>query len=136
MQQFVRVLQGEAVIPALVGENGLLDLRSLIADITPETIASGVLNEVKPATLSPLAGDVQYLAPIGGVRQIPATGFNYKKHIEEMKHRNTAEKPDPHVRATRQPAGEEPFQRARLPATARRRALASGNPASIIIGSR
>jgi 2,4-didehydro-3-deoxy-L-rhamnonate hydrolase len=85
MQQFIRVLQEQAVIPALVSENGLLDLRSLIADITPETIASGVLNEVNAATLSPLAGDVQYLPPIDGVRQIPATGFNYKKHIEETR---------------------------------------------------
>ncbi len=85
MQQFVRVFQEETVIPALVSKGGLLDLRSVIADITPETIASGVLNEIKSATLSPLAGDVRYLAPIDGVRQIPATGFNYKKHIEEMK---------------------------------------------------
>jgi Fumarylacetoacetate (FAA) hydrolase family len=29
--------------------------------------------------------EVRYLAPISGIRQIPATGFNYKKHIEEMK---------------------------------------------------
>ena len=85
MQQFVRILQGDTVIPALVSENGLLDLRSLISDITPEGIASGALSEVKSATLSPLAGDVRYLAPIDGIRQIPATGFNYKKHIEEMK---------------------------------------------------
>jgi 2,4-didehydro-3-deoxy-L-rhamnonate hydrolase len=85
MQQFARLQQGNAVIPALVSEAGLLDLRSLVADITPETIASGVLAKVDAARLKPLAGDVRYLAPISGVRQIPATGFNYKKHIEEMK---------------------------------------------------
>jgi 2,4-diketo-3-deoxy-L-fuconate hydrolase len=28
---------------------------------------------------------VHHLAPIHGVRQIPATGFNYKKHIQELK---------------------------------------------------
>ncbi len=85
MQQFVRVQQGNAVIPALVSGSGLLDLRPLVADITPETIASGVLTKVSAATLKPLTGEVRYLAPIQGIRQIPATGFNYKKHIEEMK---------------------------------------------------
>jgi 2,4-didehydro-3-deoxy-L-rhamnonate hydrolase len=85
MHQFARVQQGDTVIPVLVGETGLLDLRPLISDITPETIASNVLTEVNGTTLEPLAGEVSYLAPIQGVRQIPATGFNYKKHIEEMK---------------------------------------------------
>jgi 2,4-didehydro-3-deoxy-L-rhamnonate hydrolase len=85
MQQFVRVLQGDVVIPALVSDARLLDLRALIADITPETIASGILAEVNPGPLKPVQGDVLYLAPIQGIRQIPATGFNYKKHIEEMK---------------------------------------------------
>jgi len=83
MQQFVRVQQGNAVIPALVSGSGLLDLRPLVADITPETIASGVLTKVSAATLKPLTGEVRYLAPIQGIRQIPATGFNYKKHIED-----------------------------------------------------
>ena len=85
MQQFVRVQQGNNVIPALVSDTGLLDLRPLISDITPETIASGVLTEVNTVTLKPLAGEAHYLAPIHGIRQIPATGFNYKKHIEEFK---------------------------------------------------
>jgi hypothetical protein len=85
MQQFVRVQQGNAVIPGLISDGGLLDLRSLVSDITPETIASGVLTRVNAAALKPLAGEVRYLAPISGVGQISATGFNYKKHIEEMK---------------------------------------------------
>jgi 2,4-diketo-3-deoxy-L-fuconate hydrolase len=85
MQQFVRVQQGNVVIPGLVSDAGLLDLRSLVSDITPETIASGVLTKVNATPLKPLAGEVRYLAPISGIRQIPATGFNYKKHIEEMK---------------------------------------------------
>jgi 2,4-diketo-3-deoxy-L-fuconate hydrolase len=85
MRQFARVQQGNAVIPGLVSGAGLLDLRSLVSDITPETIASGVLGKVNPTSLEPLAGEARYLAPIAGVRQIPATGFNYKKHIEEMK---------------------------------------------------
>lgn len=85
MQQFARVEQGGTVIPALVSESGLLDLRPLVRDITPETIASGVLGAVDAANLKPISGSVRYLAPIDGIRQIPATGFNYKKHIEELK---------------------------------------------------
>jgi 5-carboxymethyl-2-hydroxymuconate isomerase len=45
----------------------------------------GILTEVNTVTVKPLAGEVRYLAPIDGICQIPATGFNYKKHIEEMK---------------------------------------------------
>ncbi|MGB8030516.1 MAG: fumarylacetoacetate hydrolase family protein [Terracidiphilus sp.] len=85
MQQFARVQQGNSVIPAIVSVGGLLDLRPLVSDITPDTIASGVLAQVNAAVLKPIAGDVTYLAPIQGIQQIPATGFNYKKHIEEMK---------------------------------------------------
>jgi 2,4-didehydro-3-deoxy-L-rhamnonate hydrolase len=85
MQQFARVQHGNSVIPAVVNDGGLLDLRPLVSDITPETIGSGFLAQVNVAVLKPIAGDVTYLAPIQGIRQIPATGYNYKKHIEEMK---------------------------------------------------
>ncbi len=85
MRQFARVQQGNSVIPALVSGSGLLDLRPLVSDITPDTIGSGVLAQLNATVLKPIAGDVTYLAPIQGIRQIPATGFNYKKHIEEMK---------------------------------------------------
>jgi 2,4-didehydro-3-deoxy-L-rhamnonate hydrolase len=85
MQQFARLQQGEALIPALVSDDELLDLRPLVSEITPETIGSGVLSKVNRSALKPITGDVHYLAPIQGIRQIPATGFNYKKHIEEMK---------------------------------------------------
>jgi hypothetical protein len=54
MHQFVRVEQGNGVIPALVSDTGLRDLRSLISDITPDTIASGILTKVNTATLKPL----------------------------------------------------------------------------------
>jgi 2,4-didehydro-3-deoxy-L-rhamnonate hydrolase len=85
MQQFARVQQGDAIIPTLVRDSQLLDLRPLVSDITPETIASGVLSRVKDIRLEPVSGDWRYLVPIEGIRQIPATGFNYKKHIEEFK---------------------------------------------------
>lgn len=85
MQQFARVQLGDDVIPALVKDGGLLDLRPIVSDITPETIAGGVLSRVNDTVLKPVVGEVRYLAPIHGVRQIPATGFNYKKHIEELR---------------------------------------------------
>src|ERR1700733_10702175 len=40
---------------------------------------------VSTAPLTSLAGEVRHLEPISGISQIPATGFNYKKHIEELK---------------------------------------------------
>ena len=85
MQQLVRVQQNNTVIPALVTDGGLLDLRSLVADITPDTIASGDLSRIDTNALKPITGEVRYLAPISGINQIPATGFNYKQHIAEMK---------------------------------------------------
>jgi 2,4-diketo-3-deoxy-L-fuconate hydrolase len=85
IQQFARVRQGDTTIPVLVNGETLLDLRPVVPDITPAAIASGALNKVNSAGLAPLRGAVTSLSPINGVRQIPATGFNYKKHIAEMK---------------------------------------------------
>ena len=56
MQKFGPVRQSNGAIPALVSDTGLLDLRSLISDITPDTIASGVLTEVNTATLKLFRG--------------------------------------------------------------------------------
>jgi hypothetical protein len=83
MQQFVRVQQGSDVIPGLVNGTGMLDLRPLVSDITPQTIAGGALNDMNAARLEPITGEACILSPIFGTRQIPATRFNYKKHIEE-----------------------------------------------------
>lgn len=85
MQQFARVLTENGVVPVILKDGKHLDLRPIVADITPAAIASGVLNAVDTTGLSPVAGDFTYLAPIEGVRQVAATGFNYKKHIEEFK---------------------------------------------------
>jgi hypothetical protein len=63
MQQFARVQQGKSIIPAVVSGGGLLDLRLLVADITPDTIGSGILAQVN-AVLKPIVGDATYLAPI------------------------------------------------------------------------
>jgi 2,4-didehydro-3-deoxy-L-rhamnonate hydrolase len=55
-----------------------------VSDITADAIGGGALANVDTSGLSPVAGEFTYLAPIEGIRQIAATGFNYKKHIEEF----------------------------------------------------
>ena len=84
MQQFARVLVERDIVPVVLSDGRHLDLRPILTDITPDAIASGALTDVDTTTLSPIAGDFVYQAPIAGVRQIAATGFNYKKHIEEV----------------------------------------------------
>jgi 5-carboxymethyl-2-hydroxymuconate isomerase len=85
MQQFARILTENGVIPVILRGDDHLDLRAVVADITPDAIAGGALTAVDTTGLSPVRGPFRYLAPIDGVRQIAATGFNYKKHIEEFK---------------------------------------------------
>ena len=86
MQQLARVLTQSGVIPVILREKELLDLRPLVSDITPDTIAAGALARIETAGLPPIRdGEFTFVAPIDGVRQIAATGFNYKKHIEEFK---------------------------------------------------
>lgn len=85
MQQFARVLTEKGVIPVILKGNDHLDLRPIVSDITPDAIAGGALTSVDTSRLSPVSGGATYLAPINGIRQVAATGFNYKKHIEEFK---------------------------------------------------
>jgi 5-carboxymethyl-2-hydroxymuconate isomerase len=85
MQQFARIRTKDSIVPVILKDGEHLDLRPLAPDITPDAIASGVLNGVDAGRLRPVSGDFAYLAPINGVRQVAATGFNYKKHIEEFK---------------------------------------------------
>jgi 2,4-didehydro-3-deoxy-L-rhamnonate hydrolase len=85
MQTFARILVNGTAIPVVICDGEHRDLRPVIADITPEVIASGALNRVDTAALTPLRDEFTWLAPINGVRQIAATGFNYRKHIEEFK---------------------------------------------------
>lgn len=84
MQQFARVLSNKGIVPVILKGEQPLDLRPVVSDITADALAGGALTNVVTAGLSPVAGDFTYLAPIVGIRQIPATGFNYKKHIEEV----------------------------------------------------
>lgn len=85
MQQFARVLTDRGVVPVILRGTEHLDLRPVVSDITPDAIAGGALARVDTGALTPVNGDFTYLAPIEGVRQVAATGFNYKKHIEEFK---------------------------------------------------
>ncbi len=85
MQQFARVLTDKGAVPVILKGTEHLDLRPIVSDINPDTIAGGALTDVDTSRLSPVGGKFTYLAPIAGLRQITATGFNYKKHIEEFK---------------------------------------------------
>ncbi len=85
MQQFARILARGVAVPVILRGAEHLDLRPIVGDITPEAIASGRLDCGRHGEPGPIGGDFTYLAPIEGVRQIAATGFNYKKHIEEFK---------------------------------------------------
>jgi 2,4-diketo-3-deoxy-L-fuconate hydrolase len=85
MQQFARVLTDKGAVPVMLRGNEHLDLRPIVSDITPDAIAGDALISVDTSRLSAIGGDFSYLAPINGIRQIAATGFNYKKHIEEFK---------------------------------------------------
>lgn len=84
MQQFARLLTDNGVIPVVLRGNEHLDLRPLVSDITPDAISDNALLKVDTTRLSPVSGQFSYLAPIKGIRQIAATGFNYRKHIEEF----------------------------------------------------
>ena len=85
MQQFARVQTETGTVPVVIAGEARLDPRPIVADITPDTIASGALSRIDLAALKPVSGPPSYLAPISGCRQIAATGFNYKKHIDEFK---------------------------------------------------
>ena len=111
MQQFARVLVKDHAVPVIIHDGEHLDLRPLVADITPGAVASGVLNEVDTTALAPLRGEFTYLAPIEGVRQIAATGFNYRKHIEEFKMKPPTE-PEVFLKAVTSLAGpNDPISR-------------------------
>lgn len=93
MQQLARVLTDKGIVPVILKGTECLDLRPVVSDINPDAIAGGALANVDTTRLTPLSGDFTYVAPIEGVRQIAATGFNYKKHIEEF-HMKPPEEPE------------------------------------------
>ncbi len=105
------------VIPVILAGNEHLDLRPIVPDITPDAIASGALTAVDTTGLSPVQGPFSFLAPINGVQQITATGFNYKKHIEEFKMKPPAE-PEVFLKAVTSLSGPaDPISRGRNPGT-------------------
>ncbi|HEY0106255.1 MAG TPA: fumarylacetoacetate hydrolase family protein [Rhizomicrobium sp.] len=117
MQQFARILTENGVVPVILRGEDHLDLRPIVSDITPDAIAGGALTAVEAAGLSPVRGPFRYLAPIRGVRQIAATGFNYKKHIEEFKMKPPTE-PEVFLKATTSLAGPgDPISRGPNPGT-------------------
>ncbi len=99
MQQFARIRTDKGAVPVILKGNEHLDLRPVVSDICPDAIAGGALANVDTSRLSPVSGDFTYLAPINGIRQIAATGFNYRKHIEEFKMKPPTE-PEVFLKAT------------------------------------
>ncbi len=91
VQQFARVLTDRGRRSRNPEREEHLDLRPVVSDITPDAMANGALIGVDASRLSPVGSDFTYLAPIAGVRQVAATGFNYKKHIEEFKMKSPTE---------------------------------------------
>jgi 2,4-didehydro-3-deoxy-L-rhamnonate hydrolase len=117
MQQFARVLTENGVIPVILRGDEHLDLRSIVSDITPDAIASGALTAVDATGLSPVRGPFSYVAPVNGVRQIAAAGFNYKKHIEEFKMKPPTE-PEVFLKAATSLTGpDDPISRGPNPGT-------------------
>jgi 2,4-diketo-3-deoxy-L-fuconate hydrolase len=84
MQQFARVHTDKGLVPVILKGQQPLDLRPIVSDITADALAGGALADVDTSLLSPVAGAFTYLAPVEGIRQIAATGFNDRKHIEEF----------------------------------------------------
>jgi 2,4-diketo-3-deoxy-L-fuconate hydrolase len=103
--------------PGVLQGDGHLDLRPIVPDITPDAIASGTLTAVNTTGLSPIHGPLHCVAPINGVRQIAATGFNYKKHIEEFKMKPPTE-PEVFLKAVTSLTGpDDPISRGPNPGT-------------------
>lgn len=85
MISFARLRRKGIIIPAVKSGEAFLDLSRLVTDISSEVIAGGLLDDLNLAGLAFVDGDFTFEAPIADVRQIAATGFNYKQHIAEMK---------------------------------------------------
>ena len=79
-----RLCKNGRIIPAALRDNLFFDLSSVVPDISVETIGSGKLVNVDLSLFPAVTGDFSIMAPVSGVRQIAATGFNYKKHIAEF----------------------------------------------------
>jgi 2,4-didehydro-3-deoxy-L-rhamnonate hydrolase len=99
MQQFARILTDRGAIPVILKGDEHLDLSPIVSDISSDAIADGVLTSIDTSRLTAIKGKFTYLAPIEGIRQIAATGFNYRKHIEEF-HMKPPTEPEVFLKAT------------------------------------
>jgi len=73
--------------PGVLDKAGAIrDLSAVVADITPATLAAGVLasiRKVKPESLPKVRKGARLGAPVGGVRNFIAIGVNYFDHAKE-----------------------------------------------------
>ena len=81
--------------PGLVDVSSTLrDLSGEIEDITPETLAPAMLDQLRgldPDALRQVAGNPRLGVPVGGIPKIVAIGQNYLNHIREMGYEPPAE---------------------------------------------
>ena len=93
--KLVRYGERGAEHPGLIDGNGILrDLSGEIEDITPETLAPAMLDQLRgldPDALRQVAGNPRLGVPVGGIPKIVAIGQNYLNHIREMGYEPPAE---------------------------------------------
>ena len=93
--KLVRYGERGAERPGLIDGNGVLrDLSGEIEDITPETLAPAMLDQLRgldPDALRQVAGNPRLGVPVGGIPKIVAIGQNYLNHIREMGYEPPAE---------------------------------------------
>ena len=93
--KLVRYGERGAERPGLIDGNGILrDLSGEIEDITPETLAPAMLDQLRgldPDALRQVAGNPRLGVPVGGIPKIVAIGQNYLNHIREMGYEPPAE---------------------------------------------
>ena len=117
MKQYGRVLTEDGIIPVIMDGDQPLNLRPVVTDITPDVIASSALLDVDASRLTPVTAPITYLAPIAGIRQVAATGFNYRKHIAEF-NMNPPTEPEVFLKAISSLCGpQEPIRRGHNPDT-------------------
>lgn len=84
--KIARIGKAEAEQPVVIGEDGRArDIRSMVADIAPDTLVYAIEN-LKTKDISSLPvidGPFRYGPPINHIGKIICIGLNYRKHAEE-----------------------------------------------------
>ena len=84
--KIARIGKVNAEQPVVIGEDGRArDIRSMVADITPDTLAYAIesLRNTDMSSLPVIDGPFRYGPPINQIGKIICIGLNYRKHAEE-----------------------------------------------------